>query len=108
MFLRITSTQFADLIRTLGRADNFSYANTKALYDYLEERHDGGYEFDMIEIAMSFHELSLDDVNREFDLDLDHDDDDPQEIQERIERAGGDVVNIDASDEDNYRVLIAE
>ena len=107
MFLQITASQFADLIKKTGYKDNYSYDNIKAIYDFLEEIHDGEYEFDMPEIAGIFSELSLDEANTMFELSLNHDDD-PQDIRDRIEQAGGFVINIDATDEDNIRILIAE
>ena len=105
MFIQISSSQFADLIRTLGYADNFSYANTKALYDFLEERHAGEYKFDIDEICIYFQELSLAEVNEEFDLALDNYDH-PLVIEDRIEQSGGIVVNVDIANKDNYRILI--
>jgi len=108
MFLRITSSQFADLIKKTGYADNYSYDNIKAIYDFLEEIHDGKYEFDMPEIAGIFSEIDLDEANTLFELSLNHDDD-PYDIRDCIEQAGVVlVVNIDDTDEDNIRILIAE
>ena len=105
MFLRITASQFADLIKKSGYDPKFSYDNTKALYDYLEERHAGEFEFDIDEICMYFKELSLAEANTLFDLSLYHDDD-PQDIRDCIERSGGIVVSIDTTDKDNFRILI--
>ena len=107
MFLRITASQFADLIKKTGYADSYSHDNIKAIYDFLEEIHDGKYEFDMPEISGCFSEIDLDEANTLFDLSLVHDDS-PQDIQDRIEQAGGYVINIDDTDEDNIRILIAE
>lgn len=106
MFLRITASQFADLIKKTGYADNYSYDNIKAIFDFLEEIHDGKFEFDMPAIAGVFSEIDLDEANTLFELSLNHDDD-PQDIRDRIEQAGGFVVNIDATT-DEYRILIAE
>ena len=105
MFLRITASQFADLIKKSGYDPKFSYGNTKALYDYLEERHAGKFEFDIDEICLYFNELSLAEVNEEFDLALDNYDH-PLVIEDCIEQSGGIVVNIDTTDKDNYRILI--
>ena len=107
MFLQITASQFADLIKKTGYADNYSNDNIKALYDFLEEIHNGKYEFDMPEISGCFSEIDLDEANTLFELSLNHDDS-PQDIKDRIEQAGGYVINIDDTDEDNIRILIAE
>lgn len=105
MFLQITASQFAGLIKNTVYKDNYSYDNARALFDYLEDLHDGKYEFDMPEISGCFSELGIDEANSRFELSL-APDDDPQDIRDRIEQAGGFVVNIDTTDE--YRILIEE
>lgn len=93
-----------------GRESQFTHTGLQMLFNYIEElSNDTGQdiELDVIALCCQYSELSLDEVNEEFDLDLDHDDQ-PQEIKDRIERSGGIVVNIDTTNENNFRILLAD
>lgn len=64
MIIQVTESIFIDRFKAMGRADNFSYAGLKALFEYLEQ-----YENDTGEINISDveHEtgMSLEDLNEE-------------------------------------------
>jgi hypothetical protein len=52
----INSYQFKEAFKTAGRGDQFSYKGLDALFDWLEEEDDGGYELDVIALCCDFTE----------------------------------------------------
>ena len=59
MITSITSTDFVDAFRDMGRQDNFSYSGLRALFDYFEDySEDTGesIELDVIAICCEYSE----------------------------------------------------
>jgi hypothetical protein len=52
----VNKYQFAEAFKTAGRGDQFSYKGLDALFDWLEEEDDGGYELDVIALCCDFSE----------------------------------------------------
>lgn len=66
----ITSYGFIDAFRSMGRADQFSYAGLEALYDWLQEySEDTGepYELDVVGLCCEFAEYdSLEEIQQDY------------------------------------------
>ena len=79
---------FRNAFYNMGRKDNFSYAGLEILFDYLEELEMATgeeMELDVISLCGDFVESIIDDLIREYDIDLsDCDTDDEEAIKETV------------------------
>jgi len=77
-----TTVNFSDFTRAFhdyGRADNFSYAGLRALFDYLEDYEDScgePLELDVIALCCDYTEAHWEDIASDYSIDLEGLDDD--------------------------------
>ena len=79
---------FRDAFYKMGRTDSFSYVGLEVLFDYLEEveRATGEeMELDVISLCGDFAESTIDDLIRDYSIDIsDCDTDDEEAIKETV------------------------
>ena len=79
---------FRNAFYKMGRKDNFSYDGLEVLFDYLEELEMATgeeIELDVISLCGDFAESIIDDLVREYDIDMsDCDTDDEEAIKETV------------------------
>lgn len=69
-----TESEFRDAFIKMGRADQFSYDATTALFHYLEEVYsDSNYELDVIALCCDYSEYTEDELMKEYNSDKDYD-----------------------------------
>jgi len=73
MIMRISKQRFIDLFPLMGRGEKFTYGGLDALYDFLEEEFDEGYELDVIALCCQFTEYesledACDDIGRDVEI----------------------------------------
>ena len=98
----INLSQFVDAFHAYGRYDSFGYDGLRIIFDYLESyEQDTGeeIELDVIAICCDYNMMSLDDVAREYRIDLSHLDAEDDDYREQCEEAIIDYLN------DNTAVL---
>ena len=84
----ITLYAFRNAFYKMGRKDKFSWEGLKILFDYLEELEMATgeeMEFDVISLCGDFAESIIDDLIRDYDIDMsDCDTDDEEAIKETV------------------------
>ena len=79
---------FRNAFYKMGRKDNFSYEGLEVLFDYLEELEMATgeeMELDVISLCGDFAESIIDDLIRDYDIDMsDCDTDDEEVIKETV------------------------
>ena len=69
MIQTISTSQFIDAFRNMGRADQFSRQGLRALFDYLEEI-DPDFDLDVIALCCDYSEDSVQDIAEAYGLEL--------------------------------------
>lgn len=81
----ITFSAFCDAFRDMDRNDNFSYAGKRALFDFLEDNHEGDYVLDVIALCCDYYESDVDSLISDYSIDVsDAEDDEKAEIVEQF------------------------
>jgi hypothetical protein len=70
MIQTINVSDFRAAFHRMGRKDQFSYEGLGALFEYLEEFDDGGYELDVIALCCDYSEDTVSDIARNYSIDL--------------------------------------
>lgn len=80
--------QFREAFRLAGRMDQFSYEGLEVLFDYLDElSEDTGesIELDVIALCCEYYESSIEELIKNYNLDLSHiDGDDPDSVVDAV------------------------
>ena len=72
----VNLSDFRDAFQKMDRANQFSYEGLEWLFDHCEElKRDLGedYELDVIALCCDFTQSTYEDINREYNLDLNND-----------------------------------
>ena len=84
----ITLHTFRDAFYKMGRKEQFSYDGLEILFDYIEDvEQDTGeeMELDVVALCCDYAESTIDDLIREYDIDIsDCDPDDDEAIEETV------------------------
>jgi len=68
MYINVSFQTFADQFKAMGRADQFSYAGLRALFEHIEEIEEGTgepMEIDVIALCVDFSEYTIDELLNE-------------------------------------------
>lgn len=86
MYQSINEYQFRDAFRSMGRSDQFSYEGLNILFNALEQYEvDTGQpiELDVISLCCDYSELTAEEIQRQYDVD--HDVDNESSLEEQVE-----------------------
>lgn len=92
----INFSQFVDAFHVYKRYDSFGYDGLRVIFDYLESyEQDTGeeIELDVIAICCDYNMMSIDEIAREYRIDLSHLDAEDDDYQEQCEEAIIDYLN---------------
>lgn len=81
----VTFSTFAQAFRDMNRPDNFSREGLKALFDFLEDMEDQTgeeYELDVIALCCEFAESRIEEIIRDYSIDLSGDEEEIVDIVE--------------------------
>lgn len=80
----VTFNDFCDAFRAYDRYDSFGYAGLRVIFDYLEDYEDQTgeeIELDVIAICCDYNMMAIEDIVKEYRIDVsDVDDDDVEEF----------------------------
>lgn len=92
----VSFSSFCDTFARMGRADQFSYAAKKALFDYLEnysEETGEPVELDVIALCREYSEDTAEDMNEDFNLMIENEEDeDDEEFKNRLNEEVGEFI----------------
>lgn len=103
MYQTINETDFVTAFADMGRADNFSVAARRRLFDWFEDLEDGigeAIEFDPIAICCDWSEMTLEELRREYPDQCGE----AEDLDECAEALGDETSVIHVSDEDTLLV----
>lgn len=92
----INFSQFVDAFRAHDRYDSFGYDGLRVIFDYLESyEQDTGeeIELDVIAICCDYNMMTVEDIAREYRIDLSHLDAEDDDYQEQCEEVIIDYLN---------------
>lgn len=75
----VSFSQLCDAFTAMGRADQFSYDAKRAIYDHIEELHEGEYELDVIALCVEISESDIDELVNDYSIDVSEAEDDEEE-----------------------------
>lgn len=68
MIVQISFQGFKDYFLAKGRGSHFSHDGLEALFNLLEERYDGAYELDVVELCSAYSEYTLEAAKEQFEM----------------------------------------
>ena len=80
--------QFREAFRFAGRGDQFSYEGLEVLFDYLDNLSDDigePIELDVVALCCEYYESSIDELIKNYDIDVSDADGDEDEIEAIVE-----------------------
>ena len=92
----ITFGQFVDAFHAHDRYDSFGYNGLRIIFDYLEdyEDHTGEeVELDVIAICCEYNMMDIEDIAKEYRIDLSHLDAEDDDYEERCEEVVLEYLN---------------
>ena len=80
--------QFREAFRRMNRQDQFSYEGLEVLFDYLENLSDDigeSIELDVLALCCEYYESSIDELIKNYDIDVSEAEEDEEEIKPIVE-----------------------
>lgn len=92
----ITFSQFVDAFHAYDRYDSFGYNGLRIIFDYLEQYEQDcneEIELDVIAICCDYNMMDIEDIAKEYRIDLSHLDAEDDDYEEQREEAVLDYLN---------------